>query len=52
MTTSERMTCLVDRDVCDAQLGMHGRMSSSVAILELKKWGDHCGTKEKVGGPT
>ena len=22
----------------------------SVAILELKKWGDHCGAKEKVGG--
>jgi len=24
----------------------------SVAILELKKWGDHCGAKEKVGGAT
>ena len=21
-----------------------------VAILELKKWGGHCGAKEKVGG--
>ena len=21
-----------------------------VAILELKKWGVHCGAKEKVGG--
>jgi len=24
----------------------------AVAILELKKWGGHCGAKEKVGGPT
>ena len=23
-----------------------------VAILELKMWGGHCGTMEKVGGPT
>jgi len=23
-----------------------------VAILELKKWGGHCGAKEKVGGST
>jgi len=22
----------------------------AVAILELKKWGGHCGAKEKVGG--
>jgi len=24
----------------------------SVAILELNKWGGHCGAKGKVGGPT
>jgi len=23
---------------------------STVAILELKKWGGHCGAKEKSGG--
>jgi len=25
---------------------------SPVAIVELKKWGEHCGDKEKVWGPT
>jgi len=24
--------------------------SRAVAILELKKWGGHCGAKKKVGG--
>jgi len=24
-------------------------LTSPVAILELKKWGGHCGTKEKQG---
>jgi len=27
-------------------------MIYTVAILELKKWGGHCGAKEKVWGPT
>jgi len=25
---------------------------ATVAILELNKWGGHCGGKKKVGGPT
>jgi len=29
-----------------------GRGACTVAILEFKKWGDRCGAKEKVGGPT
>ena len=27
------------------------RKKKTVAILELKKWGEHCGVKKKVGGP-
>jgi len=46
------MICGNTSDFIDHPLPKRFVSAHAVAILELKKWGGHCGAKKKVGGPT